>query len=121
MARAYCLMKMSSGTPSVDFTETPIRGYVLCDQFKSWGAYMVSGTAAQLTALNSASNVIGICAVTALNNTIAAGVRSALNAKLDEWGYPNIPAGWSYRQVLAAVYKRLNGNWRIDNFDVIDN
>jgi hypothetical protein len=119
---------MVGGAPDVDASATPYKGYVLCDQVGGYGAYLFSGTGAQLTALNALPQVVGIVAVTEnggvkwaeLDGTIAPAVRTKLNTWLTNRGYPTIPAGWSYRQVINAVYQRVNGRFSLDAFDVAD-
>jgi hypothetical protein len=128
MAKMFALCQMSGGSPAVDFSATPIRGYVLCDQVASWGAYLFSGTGAQLTALAAVPEVVPIVAVTEnggtkwaeLDGTIAPAVRTKLNTWLTNRGYPNIPAGWTYRRVVREIYERINPHFSLDNFDVAD-
>jgi len=112
---------MSGGLPDIDTSVTPVIGWVLCDKIGDQGAYLFGGTAAQLTALNAPPQVLGIVAVTEngdtkwaeLDNVISAGVRTKMNAWLTARGYPNIPADWTYKQVIMAVYQRFNA--RFDN------
>jgi hypothetical protein len=128
MAKLFCIVPIVGGAPDVDPSVTPYKGYVLCDQVGGFGAYLFSGTGAQLTALNALPQVVGIVAVTEnggtkwaeLDGTIAPAVRTKLNTWLTNRGYPNIPAGWSYRQVINAVYQRVNDRFSLDNFDVAD-
>jgi hypothetical protein len=117
---------MTGGSPNVDASVTPYTGYVHADSIGGFGAYLFSGTPAQLTALNALPQVIGIVAVSEagdvkwaeLDGVIAAGVRTKLNTWLTARGYPTIPAGWTYRQVVEAVYKRLNARFDLSGFDV---
>lgn len=85
-----------------------------------WGAYLVRGTAAQLSALNALTGVVGICTLTAgrpeLANVITAGVRTKLNTWLTARGYSTIPAGWTNRQVIVAVFQHLKAGFDLDSF-----
>lgn len=118
---------MLNGQPNVDFAATPVKGYCLGAHLGAWGCYLLSGTGAQLVALNALPNVYGICAVTEagvrwaeLDGVIAPAVRTRLNTWLTARGYPNIPVSWTYKQVVVAVYKRLNDRFDLDRFDVMD-
>ena len=62
--KAFAIIRMNGGLPDIDTAEYPYRGHVLCDQVGQWGAYLVSGTPAQLSAINGLAHVYGICAVT---------------------------------------------------------
>jgi hypothetical protein len=125
MPKLFAICRMSGGLPDIDVTVTPVKGWVLCDQVGNQGAYLFSGTAAQLAALNALSQVLGIIAVTQngarwaeLDGVISSAVRTKLNTWLTARGYPNIPADWTYRQVILAVYKRLNNHFDLSNFDI---
>jgi hypothetical protein len=123
---AFGLIRMSGGQPDVDFTATSLYGYNLIGSLGGWGAYLVSGTAAQLTALNALSQVVGICVITnsgdvrwaELDGNIAAAIRMKLNTWLSNRGYPTIPAGWTYRRVVREVFQRINAGFEIEAFDV---
>lgn len=128
MPKLFCLCTMTNGQPDIDSIATPYKGYVLCDQVGGHGAYLFSGTAGQLTTINGLANVVGIVAVTQagdvrwaeLDGVIAAGVRTKLNTWLTARGHPNVPAGWSYRQVVTAVFQRINGRFDLNQFDVVE-
>ncbi len=127
MAKLFAIARMANGKPDIDLTATPIAGYVLCDQIGNQGAYLFSGTTAQLIDLNALPQVVGIVGVTEtgatrwveLDNAIAAGVRTKLNTWLTARGYLNIPVGWTYRRVINAIYQRLNVKFDLSQFDVI--
>lgn len=103
-------------------------GHVLCGQVGTWGAYLFSGTAAQLLAINALPNVYGICAVTEsgnvrwaeLDGVIPAAVRTKINDWLSTRSLPTIPAGWTYRQVVMAIYRRMNERFDLATHDVMD-
>jgi len=109
---------MLGGLPNIP-ASTPVKGWAHFDSIAGYGAYLFSGTAAQLTALNALPNVIGFVAMTGtaddekewpeLDMVIAAGVRTKINTWLTARGYPTLPAGWTYKQVVRAVYQRFNG------------
>lgn len=129
---AYTIIEISGGAPNVNFLNTPINGYVLAaGPFGNYGLYLVSGTGAQLTALNALSNVWGLVAMddsgdvrwSQLDNVIAAGVRTKLNQFASARGWPNVPAGWTYRQVLTWLvnkFKRDNDDWDLNKTWVSD-
>jgi hypothetical protein len=127
--KAFAVVDMVAGKPNVDFVVTPCRGYSLAANLPGqWGLYLFSGTGAQLIALNALGNVYGIVAMTEsggvrwaeLDGVIAAGVRTKMNTWLTARGYANIPAGWTYRQVVEAIYQRMGQNFDLNGVDVID-
>lgn len=128
MPKLFAICQMEGGMPQVDFQATPVKGYVLADQIGGFGAYLFSGTGPQLVALNALPQVVGIVAVTEsgdtrwaeLDGVIAAAVRTRLNTWLTARGYPTIPAGWTYRRVIEAVYKRLNDHFDLGWFDIAE-
>lgn len=130
MAKLFCIITMAGGLPDVDLTATPVYGYVLCDQIGQYGAYLVSGTGAQLTALNATPQCVGIVAVTEsggvkwaeLDGTIAPAIRTKLNTWItnNRPAWPQVPAGATYRQVIRALFARFNAQFDLDNFDVTD-
>lgn len=127
-AQLFAVVSVSSGAPEIDAQTTPYRGYVHCGGNANWGAYLISGTGAQLVAINALPNVYGICAVTKsgnviwaeLDNTIPAGVRTRLNTWLTARGFATIPAGWTNRQVVRAIFQRLRVDFEIGQEDVAD-
>lgn len=109
--------------------DTPYTGHVHIGNLNhQWGAYMVSGTGAQLMAINALPKVIGIVAVTEdggvrwaeLDGVIATGVRTKINTWLSNRDYPNIPVGWTYRRIVREVFQRLNNKFDFDWFDVTE-
>jgi hypothetical protein len=124
--KAMAIIQMSEGFPDVG--GLPYRGYVLCGHIGQWGAYIFAGSAAQLTAINALPGTYGICTFAGgsphlapeLDNTIAPAVRTRLNGWLTARGYPNIPAGWTYKQTVLAIYQRVNGRFTLDGNDIAD-
>lgn len=129
MAKLFCLISMQGSDPQLSREDTPYTGHVHIGNLNhQFGAYMMSGTGAQLVAINALPGVVGIVAVTEssgvrwaeLDGVIAAGVRTKLNTWLSAKGYPNIPAGWIYKQTVMAVFRRLNDKFDFDWFDVTE-
>lgn len=103
------------GLPKINTQTTPYIAHALIWKAGNYGLYLFGGTAAQLTALNALPEVRGLCAMTEnetvkwaeLDGVITTAVRTKLNTWLTARGYPNIPAGWTYRQVARAIIRRL--------------
>lgn len=126
MAKLFCIASMNGGNP--DFGLLPYYAVVLAGDLPGiWGAYIVAGTPAQLQDINALPSVYGICMVTEgethwaeLDTVISSAVRSRINGWLTARGYPTIPAGWTYRQVIIAIFKRINPNYTLENTDIPD-
>jgi len=129
---AMALVKMAGGMPVIDQAVTPYHGHLLIGKAGDWGAYMISGKPAELTALNALPEVVGICTMTEsgsgysvvkwaeLSKPITAAMRTKLNTYLTSKGLPTVPSSWSNRQVVETVFKRLNPDFRFDDFWVKD-
>lgn len=134
MAKLFSLAKLTAPPIYPDVTSLIVGvdyfGHVLMDTAGNYGAYLFSGSATQLSAVNALTNVVGIVAVTdngnvhwaELDNTISAGVRANLNTWLTNHGFQTIPAGWTYRQVVNAIFRHFNNSFDIDTngVDVTD-
>jgi len=129
MAKAFLVSTISNGIPN--FSDLPHTGNVLCAKTPGggYGIYVVTGTGAQLVAINALPHVIGLCSVTEgggdgrwpeLEDVILPAVRTKLNTWLTARGYPNIPAGWTYRHVIREICQRLNEFYEIENTDVLE-
>ena len=124
--KLFCIVGMRGGDPNIN--QLPHCGYTHAASVGNWGTYLFSGTAEQLTAINALPNVFGIVAVTQsgavrwaeLDGTISAAVRSRLNTWLTARSYPTIPAGWTYRRVILAIFNRLNDKFDLNSFDVME-
>lgn len=118
--KAYALIQMSAGLP--DLGDLPHGGCVLMAHLPnySFGVYLIAGTPAQLAAINALPQVYRICTLAELDDVITPTRRTRINTWLTNRGYPNIPAGWSYRQVLDAVAKRLLAHFSRERNDVAD-
>lgn len=105
-----------------DFGGLPYHGHVLCAHLPnySFGVYLVSGTLAQLNAINALPNVYALCRADEFETVITATRRTRINTWLTARGYPTIPAGWSYRQVVLAVGRRLLEHFDIAGVDIAD-
>lgn len=112
---AFAICKCDSGSPVPDEQATPFHGYACTGRAGNYGAFLVSGSLAQLQAINALPEVYGICLLTTggvrwgeLDNTITPALRTRINIWLAARGYATIPAGWTNRQVVLAVCRRLN-------------
>lgn len=128
MSKLFAVSRMLNGLPDIDLVTTPVSGgYLLCGKAGIWGVYMFSGTGPELTAINNLSQVVGIVAVTEsgdirwaeLEDVIPAGTRTKINTWLTARGYSTIPVGWTGRQVVQAIFKRLNDKFEIEAFDLL--
>lgn len=129
--KAFVITRMVSGQPDIDFEQFPIHGYVLAaDLVGNWGAYLFSGTGAQLSALDTAPNVYGIVAVTEsgdvkwpeLEGVISSGARTKINNWVSSHypAQPSIPAGWTYRRVIREIFTRMNKHFKLTHIDISD-
>lgn len=125
--KLFTIASMKGGEPNIN--RLPHCGYVHAASVGNWGAYLFSGTAAQLQAINALSQVYGIVAVTEsggvkwaeLENVISSSVRLKLQTWLNDRGISyTIPVSATYRQVVVAIYKRLNNRFGLAVFDVLD-
>ena len=117
--RMYAVAKLEGGYPDIPRTEVnpyPYVGHVLVKEKGGWGLYLFSGTKAQLLAIGGLPNVLPLVGMTEngeikypeLDDTIIPAVRNKLNNWLSSKGYPNVPAGWKYRQVLRELRDRFD-------------
>ncbi len=125
---AFGLVQGPPGSPQIDMTVTPYAGHVYVGSIAGWGGYLISGTLAQLQALQATPQVVGIAMLTS-NDTakwkeLDAVITPAMKVKLNTWltarGWPTIPAGWTARQIINFAMKRLNPNFKIENEWVTD-
>jgi hypothetical protein len=126
--KAFLVTRIIDGNP--DFSGLLYSGAVLCAKtLNNWGIYIATGTPAQLLAINALSHVYGLCTVTSpenqpnwpeLNDVIPAARRTRINEWLTDRGYPTIPAGWTYRQVILKICLWLNPHYEIETADVLD-
>jgi hypothetical protein len=122
------LVKMSGGSPQIDTAVTPYVGHILVGHAGGWGGYLISGSAAQLTALNALPEVVGICVMTEsggvkwveLDNVITPAMRTKLNTYLTSKGLSTVPVNWTNRQIVLAVFRRMNPEFDLDKEWVAD-
>ena len=124
----FAIATMQGGVPVIDTEATPYKGHVLCGQQGQFGGYIFSGSASQLAALNALPNVVGLAVMTEsamakwpeLENAIVPARRTRLNTWLTARSYPTLPANWTYRQAITAVWRRLYADFQIGNYDILD-
>jgi hypothetical protein len=129
MPHLFGLCRIEGGDPLIDRRVTPFYGAVHDATVGNWAAYLFSGTGAELTALAAlpVAQFVPIVAVTKsgdvrwaeLDGVITTAVRNKLNTWLTNRSLPNIPTGWTYKQVVIGIFKRLHANFDLDNFYVV--
>jgi len=120
MPHLFAICDMVGGFPNIP-ASTPVKGWAHFDSLGQYGAYLFSGTAAQLAALNALPNMAGLVEMTGkadnerewleLDTVIAAGVRTKINNWLTARGRPTIPAGQTYKQVVRAIFQYFNSRF----------
>jgi hypothetical protein len=128
MPKLFAVVHAPGSDPELDRTLTPYVGHVCLGRIGQWGAYLISGTGPQLTAIDALAQVFSICAVTEggavrwaeLDGVIPAATRTKLNnwktANAPAW--PNIPVGATYRTVVDFIAKRMNASFDVATHDV---
>lgn len=118
MPHILAIVDMQGGAPNINEFQTPYTGIVYIFSVggpNGFGLYLIGGSVAQLTALNALAQVRGLAVMTdsgathwaELGNTITTAQRTKLNTWLTARGYPTIPVGWSYRQIIRAIIRRM--------------
>lgn len=125
----FAFSRMEGGQPK-QVTMEMVHGWVLIGQFDIYGAYLFSGSAAQLIAVDALTSVVGICKVTVgeqldgegnpidtkwpeLNDTINPTVRTKINNYLTSIGKDyQVPADATNAVVIKKTYKYFR-----DSFD----
>lgn len=110
------------GLPKIDTSATPYCGHIFIGEVAGWGAYLISGTGPQLTAINALPQAVGICVMTQdenvkwmeLDSVIVLAIRQKLNTWLSAHNYSTIPAGWTNKQVVLAIFRKLNDRFDLD-------
>jgi len=118
----FAFSRMTGGVPK-DVTTDLVHGWVLIGQFDVYGAYLFSGSAAQLIAVDALPSVVGICKVSVgdtkwpeLNDTIDLTVRTKINNYLTSIGKDyQVPADATNATVIKKTYKYFRGSF--DGFD----
>jgi hypothetical protein len=63
MMKSFTIIQITNGVPAVNLSTYPLYGYVLCAMIPGYGAYLLSGTVAQINAINGAPGVMKIATV----------------------------------------------------------
>jgi hypothetical protein len=63
---------------------------------------------------------VGLCRTELLDNVIDTAVRSQLNGWLTNAGYALIPADWTYRQTITAIYQLCNATGKFEDNDIVE-
>lgn len=130
----YAICPVTAGVPGVDLVASPVYGYCFAaGPYKGYGLYQFSGSGAQLLSLANQANCYPLVAMSGpadnvpkwaeLDQPMIAAARTKMNTLLTAAGLTNIPAGWTYRQVLvalAAMLKRAGDDWDINSVFVTD-
>jgi hypothetical protein len=121
--RAFAIFDYSQGI--ADYGGLQYHGSVLIGVMGNYCLELVSGTVAQLTAIAALPNVYPICQVSGegfpeLDSVITTAARNRINIWLTARGYPNIPVGWTYRQVTIAIAVRFFPNFEFGKHWIID-
>lgn len=116
MPKMFAIVTMQGGSPDTGalIAGQDYKGFVHCTTFGQFGTYLFAGTGAQLAALDALPTVIGLVAMTQnggvrrgeLDTTITPARRTRMNTWLTARGFPTIPAGTSYRDVVMALVRR---------------
>ena len=107
-----------SGGTVIEAPGVVIRAYNLLAEQGDFGLYLVSGTAAELTALDASPQCAGGVALAwpAVNVAIPNAIRLRINAWLAARGLPTVPSGWTWLQLL----RRVKANWDAGGFELMD-
>jgi hypothetical protein len=121
--RAFGFIKETvPGQPAFDRETYPYHGHAHCASLGEWGAYLISGTRPQLTAINALPEVVGICLISKgedwaeIESLITAATRTKINNWLTARDLQPIPSGWTNRRVVVEIFKRLHNQFDLNNF-----
>lgn len=127
MAKALAIIKetqvgANKGAPNLS---VPYKGFVhVGDLPGSYAVYLITGTGAQLTAINADANCVAGVLVTEsgpkwpeMDQPVPAGMRTRINNYLTSQGRPNIGAGVTLKQIAQQAAAHFDG---AGNFDVDD-
>lgn len=130
MPKMFAITQMVGGAPNTDPLQAGIdyKGVIHCGSLGQFGAYMYSGTPSQLAALDALPTVVALAIMTEagaikwaeLDTVITTAHRTRLNTFLTNRGLPTIPAGWTYRQVINAVWNRFYSGFDINKNDLAE-
>ncbi|MHC4560882.1 MAG: hypothetical protein ACYS80_26675 [Planctomycetota bacterium] len=105
-AKAYTIAKIVDGSPIWVEQGLEYRAYALRCRKGNWGLYAVSGTGAQLQAIDALADVYGISTFGNVDEVMDATLRTNLNQFIiDKDIHPTwqIPADWTARQVFRKM------------------
>jgi hypothetical protein len=123
----FCLTRVAGGVPDIGQLGTDYTGHVQVDSVGSWGAYLISGSGAQLTAINALPQVIGICQVTEngvrwgeLDSVVSTTVMNKLNAwkTANRPTWPAVTAGMTYRTIINFLFNKFNVKFNLNAIDI---
>ncbi len=116
--RLFAICRMVGGSPDIDPSATPYHGYVHHASLGNQGAYIFSGTPAQIAALNALPQVVGLMATAKTSNPgnylerndpFPAATRTKINNWLTARGItPLIPAGKTCGWVTEQIFRRFH-------------
>jgi hypothetical protein len=116
-AKAYCIAKIVNGQPAWVESELDFRAYAMRCRKGNWGIYAVSGTGAQLVAIDAHPDVYGICTFNNIDEVMDSTLRANLNQFILDKGIHDtwqIPEDWTARQVFRKIVEYFN--LRCDRF-----
>lgn len=129
---ALAVIKQNGGLPVIAQVAAPSVPYTnytsLGDLPGNFGLYLVADTQARLIAADAIPGVYGICLVTQdgdvkwaqLDNVITPAMRTKINTFLTANGFSTIPTAWTNRKAVLAILNRINPNFSLDDFWVVD-
>lgn len=110
-AKAYCIAKIVNGIPAWEAAGIEFRAYALRCRKGNWGIYAVSGSGAQLIAIDAHADVYGISTFGNVDNVMNATLRTNLNQFIiDKNIHPTwqIPDTWTARRVFRKIVSYFN-------------
>lgn len=117
--RALAIVTMAGGQPDGADVPVMVHGYALIGVVHgpvtgtNYGVYLVSGTAEQIAALDAVESVVASDALD-WSAVVSSQTRAVLNALFQQAGWPLIPAGVTYTQVLSGMFPGfLSSNYSI--------
>jgi hypothetical protein len=110
-AKAYCIAKIINGQPVWVDAGLEYRAFALRCKKGHWGIYAISGTGAQLIAIDTHPDVYGICTFANVDEVMDATLRVNLNQFILDKGIHEtwqIPVDWTARQVFEKLVSYFN-------------
>lgn len=124
-ALAICKETQSGPQKGSPDLSVPYHGFVFVGNLPgAYAAYIITGTGAQLTAINADPNCVAGVLITEsgarwpeMDQPVPAGMRTRINTYLTAQGRPTIGAGVTLKQVAQQAAAHFDG---LGNFDVDD-